>query len=46
MVSYVNWTLCDHIIFNFLLTLYDGEDDESDDIDDDDKTTDNKDDEE
>ena len=43
MVSYVNWTLWDHIIFNFLLTLT--EDDESDDIDDDDKTTDNKDDE-
>ena len=46
MVSYVNWILWDQIIFNLILTLSDGEDDESDDINEDDEISDNEDDEE
>ena len=46
IVSYVNWILWDQVIFNFLLTLSDGEADESDVINEDIKITDNEDDEE
>ena len=46
MVSYVNWISWDQVIFNLILTLQDGEEDESDDIEEDDKITDDEDDEE
>ena len=46
MVSYVNWISWDQVIFNLILTLQDGEEDESDNIEEDDKITDDEDDEE
>ena len=46
MVSYVNWISWDQVIFNLILTLQDGEEDESDNIEENDKITDDEDDEE
>ena len=42
----MHWILWDQVIFNFLLILKDGEEDQSDDIDEDDEITDDEDDKE